>query len=310
MTIAQVSILLATHNGLSWLPEQIDSILSQQSVDVRILISDDASTDGSIAWLQCLAEQDSRVVLLPAGGAFGSAAKNFYHLLRKAELAGTDYVAFADQDDVWYPDKLERAIQLLRGRRVDAVSSNVMAVGLGGQPVLVNKAQPQRAYDHLFEPAGPGCTYVMTVAFAKEVREQLARLVETGGTLPAHHDWFCYVLCRASGGVWVMDPVPSMDYRQHGGNEVGVNDGVKAAQRRLKKIQSGWYRTEVLGMLRLAREFTPGDRRMAVLAQRLERGNWQDRFVLALQVWQFRRRWRDRLALAVFFLSGWFWGRR
>lgn len=304
-----VAILLAAHNGLRWLPEQVLSILEQQDVDLRLFISDDASIDGTLDWLQELAGRDGRVELLPARGPYRSAANNFYRLLRDADFSTADYVGFADQDDIWYPSKLVKSIAQLQDRGANAASSNVIAVWPNARRALVDKAQPQRNHDYLFEAAGPGCTYLMTAAFAREVRVQLALLVATGVPLPAHHDWFCYALCRARGGLWVIDPAPSMDYRQHGGNEVGVNDGRKAAQGRLKKIKSGWYRTEVLGMLHLALRLQPNDRQLTGLALRLERGSLVDRLVLALQVGQFRRRWRDRWVLSIFFLSGWFWGR-
>lgn len=304
-----VAILLAAHNGLRWLPEQVLSILEQQNVDLHLFVSDDVSTDGTLDWLQELAVREDRVELLPARGPYRSAANNFYRLLRDADFSIADYVAFADQDDIWYPNKLAKAIAQLQERGANAASSNVIAVWPDTRRALVDKAQPQRDYDYLFEAAGPGCTYVMTAAFAREVRAQLALLVAEGVPLPAHHDWFSYALCRARGGLWVMDPTPSMDYRQHGGNEVGVNDGRKAAQDRLRKIKSGWYRTEVLGMLYLALALNPNDTKLTALARRLECGGLVDRLVLALQVGQFRRRWRDRWVLSIFFLSGWFWGR-
>ncbi|MDF3822156.1 glycosyltransferase [Leptospira sp. 96542] len=306
----RVLVLLATHNGFSWLPEQTGSLLRQQDVDLKLLISDDASSDGTGAWLKNLAASDSRVTLLPTAGPFGSAAKNFYRLLKDADWEGAQYVAFSDQDDIWHHDKLARSIALLESQGADAVSSNVVAVWPDGCRALVHKAQPQRKFDYLFEAAGPGCTYVMTVAFAREVRLQVDKLVALGRGLPAHHDWFCYALCRARGGKWLMDAVPTMEYRQHGGNEVGANSGARAARQRFMKIRSGWYRTEVLFMLRVSRESKPADPRLKVLALRLERGNFWDRCLLALQASQFRRRWRDRMALAFFFLSAWFWGGR
>jgi rhamnosyltransferase len=301
-----VAVLLATHNGLRWLPEQVDSIFGQQGTNVRLVISDDASTDGTTVWLHALAENDARTTLLPQAGPYGSAARNFYRLLGEVDISDSDYVCFADQDDIWQSDKLARACQMLAETGADAYSSNVIAVWPGGRRQLLNKAQPQQAYDYLFEAAGPGCTYVLTTAFVRAVQRQLTDRIAAGMDLPAHHDWFCYVLCRASGGRWVIDPEASMDYRQHGSNEVGINDGVQAGKARLSKVTSGWYRKEVLSAARMSVRLRPWDQELIILARRLERGSWLDRLTLAWGVRHLRRRMRDRLVLAVFFLSGMF----
>lgn len=302
-----VQVLLATYNGLGWLPEQVDSILAQEGVQVHLFVSDDSSSDGTPEWLRQRAITEARITLLPpAAGRFGAAAGNFFRLLTEVPLDGEAYVAFADQDDLWYPDKLARAVACLAQGDVAAVSSNVQAFWPDGRSQLVDKAQPQQPLDFLFEAAGPGCTYVMTPALARAAREELARLLVDGR--PAHHDWFCYALCRARGEAWFIDPRPSMAYRQHGGNEVGVNRGLEAAQGRHRKIVSGWYRQEVLGMVQLARRQGRDDAALEKLACRLQRGSLVDRVVLACQVGKFRRRRRDRLTLAVYFLSGMLWG--
>lgn len=302
----KIAILLATHNGLRWLPEQVDSILGQQGVNVRLIVSDDASSDGTIGWLQALAAREERVTLLPQEGPYGSAARNFYRLLRDADFSDADYISFSDQDDVWHSDKLIRAVALLEERKAVAVSTNVTAFWPDSRRQLVDKAQPQQAYDYLFEAAGPGCTYVLSLAFAIAVRNQLEYFREAGTSQPAYHDWLCYALCRARGERWVIDAVPSMEYRQHGSNELGVNDGVQAGQARMRKIASGWYRREVLRLAHMGLSLRPDDQGLVSLVLRLQRGSWLDRVILACSVGRLRRRLRDRLTLAALFVSGLF----
>lgn len=306
----KISILLATHNGMRWLPQQVDSILKQQEVTVRLIVSDDASTDGTTEWLQTLSAGDARVTLLPPQGPYGSAARNFYRLIRDADFSDADFISFSDQDDVWHSDKLSRAVSLLKTSKAAAISTNVTAFWSDGcRRKLVNKAQPQQAYDYLFEAAGPGCTYVLSLAFAYSVRDQLEAFSTLNEELPAYHDWLCYALCRAQGKKWVIDALPSMEYRQHGNNEVGVNDGVQAGQARIRKIASGWYRTEVLRLARMGLTVRPHDRGLAHLTLRLQRGSWLDRLVLTCNVHRLRRRLRDRLTLAGLFLSGLFFSK-
>src|ERR1700733_6569839 len=60
------------------------------------------------------------------------------------------------------------------------------------------------------------------------------------------HDWYCYAFARANGFNWIIDSEPSMLYRQHANNEVGVNRGFKAAKVRITKIKNGWWLNQAL----------------------------------------------------------------
>ena len=102
----RVLVLLAAFNGMEYLPAQMASILGQQAVAVQVVLSIDRSSDGTEAWVAQLAQQDARVSVLPGGQVFGGAAPNFFRLLSDVDMAGYDYVALADQDDLWHPDKL------------------------------------------------------------------------------------------------------------------------------------------------------------------------------------------------------------
>ena len=107
-----MAVLLAAYNGMAWLQQQVQSILAQQGVQVALFISVDASTDGTRAWVQALSQAEPAVTLLPDAGRLGSAGANFFHLLCQVDCATFDAVAFADQDDIWLPDKLLRGVFL------------------------------------------------------------------------------------------------------------------------------------------------------------------------------------------------------
>ncbi len=99
-----VDILLATYNGEKYLKEQIDSILNQSYSDFTLWIRDDLSTDNTLTILSEYASKDSRIRILKAHTNLG-AVGNFKALM---EASSKPYVAFADQDDVWHPDKLKK----------------------------------------------------------------------------------------------------------------------------------------------------------------------------------------------------------
>ncbi|HGA2317532.1 TPA: glycosyltransferase [Pseudomonas putida] len=291
--IPRVAVLLAAYNGMSWIEEQLVSILSQTHVHVNVFISVDPSTDGTEAWCSRFAENNPDVQLLPTCGAFGGAARNFFRLIRDVDFSGYDYVSFSDQDDIWYPDKLERAVLKLRRGDVDGYSSNVVAFWPSGRRILVDKAQPQVQWDHLFEAAGPGCTYVLTQPLAAALK----------GTVVDHwyrvqgvalHDWFCYAFARSAGFEWFIDPEPGMDYRQHAKNQVGVNAGAVSAISRLKKVVDGWWFSQV----KLICELTTDNRNNA--SKRPTVSGRVSILKLVVRLKECRRRRRDQLAFAAF----------
>lgn len=98
----RVSVVMSTFRGARFLPAQLDSILAQSHRDLEILIRDDASGDGTPALLREYATSDRRVRLLPSRDRLGLVA-SLEILLGEAR---GEYVAIADQDDVWRPEKV------------------------------------------------------------------------------------------------------------------------------------------------------------------------------------------------------------
>jgi len=241
--IASVAVCLAAYNGKEWLVEQLESILKQEKVRVTVFVSVDRSNDGTEALINDYSKNDNRVVHLPVGFHFGGAAANFFRLLKDVDITAFDYISLADQDDVWYSDKLWHAIQVLDDTGADCYSSNVIAFWTDGSEMLINKAHPQREWDYIFEAAGPGCTYLFKRRVIKDVKSVLIEHEDLVAKV-ALHDWFLYAFARARRYQWAIDPRPSMSYRQHSSNQVGVNAGWHAYAWRARKIWSGWGITQ------------------------------------------------------------------
>jgi rhamnosyltransferase len=237
-SVSGFAVLLAAYNGIEWIGEQVESILNQTDVEVRLFISVDPSRDGTRDWCESLAARDRRVRVLPDTGRLGSAARNFFRLLRDVDLSEFDYVSLADQDDVWHPDKLATAQREIVARRVDGYSGNVVAYWRDGREVLIDKSQEQRDWDFLFEAAGPGCTYVLTNELATRVKSVVINSWNSMQNVYLH-DWFVYAFARANGYRWYIDPTPKMKYRQHDDNQVGINSGIRAYVKRVRTIANG-----------------------------------------------------------------------
>ncbi|MEC5212817.1 rhamnosyltransferase [Polaromonas sp. CG_9.5] len=288
----RIAVCLAAYNGMAYIAEQIESILLQRNVDLRIFISVDQSTDGTEDFLAEWALSEPRLTLLPVGQRFGGAGPNFYRLLRDVDFADFDYVSFADQDDIWPQEKLLRAHETLLSTGSYAYSSNVLAFWPNGRKALIEKAQKQVQWDFLFEAAGPGCTYVMRKELACAVQDLLrtrwAEVQQVG-----LHDWFAYAFARANGYRWVIDDYAGMLYRQHANNQVGVNKGWRAWRHRARKVLGGWG----LAQSALIADLVGlGD---DAFVKRWSGGGRAGLFWLACHGGQCRRRGRDKLLFAL-----------
>ena len=294
----EFAVLLASFDGILWINEQVTSILQQESVNVTIFASDDASQDGTREWLERRSAIDSRVKLLPKSQRFGGAAKNFFRLIRDVEFSHFDYVALADQDDIWMPGKLRAAHNLLGLAGTSAYSSNVTAFWSDGRQKITEKACAQRDYDFLFESAGPGCTYVFNANAAGNCKSFLIANWDKVNAILLH-DWFLYAWFRASKLTWCIDKNSYVQYRQHHANQVGVNFGFKAAINRFKLMQKKWYRREVGKIASLS--LLNND---AVASDIGRHGGAVSLLVLLRYGRQFRRRTRDRFYLWIFVIMG------
>ena len=217
-----VTILLSTYNGEKYLQSQLDSFLGQVQADWRLAWRDDGSSDASCAIMEKFAREAGigRCVKSASSGEHLGAAASFLQLL--TENRDSPFIAFADQDDCWLPDKLQRSLCILRGK--------------GGAPALY--CARQILTDEDFSHPAPSMRYDGVPGFPASLAQNIAtgstivmnneaaRLV---GAIPlpegSNHDWWAYIVVSACGGNVVYDEVPSMLYRQHAKNMIGSQRG-------------------------------------------------------------------------------------
>lgn len=294
MVLKKIAVLLAAYNGEEYLHEQINSILGQKNVNVTIYISLDRSVDRSLSIVQNFADANINVNLLDYGDRFGSAGKNFFHLVHTVNVDEYDYVAFADQDDIWPANKLAKAIEKLQ--EYDCYSANVTAFWDDGRAVFIDKAQKQCEWDFLFEAAGPGCTYVFKREVAIQFKVWLLNCYEQVSKDITLHDWLLYAFARSHGYSWFIDPDSMMRYRQHANNQVGTNNSFAAAKKRLKLIKDKWYRQQVNNII------THLGLQDTFLYSKGVNNGYLGNLYLLLHIVKLRRRFRDRCALALVLL--------
>jgi rhamnosyltransferase len=297
----RVAVLLASYNGEHFIGDQIDSIVAQSDVEAFLCISDDGSTDSTI---QCIAEAASRapdrIALLhgcrPKELAEQKFANNFYSLVDTFSIPpDVGWVALSDQDDLWRSDRLARAIGLIQDNQLAGYSSSVTAFWPDGRQSLVKKSGHISMYNHLFEAPGPGCTFVLPRSTFLALQSYLRRNYCLASRVD-FHDWAIYAYVRVACGEWFIDPLPSLLYRQHDSNVMGVELSIRSVSRRLAMLFGGWYRAQCLAVIDFVGEV---DSRPGLL---LRRFSLLDRFSLALIVFCHRRRFRDRLLLPFAFV--------
>jgi glycosyltransferase involved in cell wall biosynthesis len=188
-----------------------------------LLWRDDGSTDATVALLDEFALAHRGRVVRMAGGARLGAAASFMVLLAAAPAA--DAYAFMDQDDVWLPGRLARAVELL-GQGNELSCGRLRLVDAALRP-LGCTTMPGRAPGFaslLAHNVVAGCT----MALSPQGRRQALAAPMPEGSL---HDWWCALLVTGSGGRLAFAKEPQVLYRQHGGNLVGGRSGLAARAR-------------------------------------------------------------------------------
>ena len=239
--VAKVAVLMCTMQAQHFLAEQLNSIATQTHPSWAIWASDDGSDDHTHAILDYYQSHwGSERISIHDGPAEGSTA-NFLSLTCRADI-DADYFAYADQDDIWEADKLERAVAWLQ-----TVPADVPAL-YGSRTLLVDARNQHIGYSALFtHPPSFRNALVQSVAggntmvFNRAARDLLRQAGENVEAIT--HDWWAYMLVSSCGGKVHYDPHPTVRYRQHDENQFGANNIDPAAQvRRARLLLQGRFR--------------------------------------------------------------------
>jgi len=230
--VTHVQVLLSTYNGRRYLPELLGSIFQQCDVSVEVLARDDGSTDGTWEFLEA---QRQTAALTTYRGPHLGVVGSFFWLLRHSS-PDADYIALADQDDVWLPDKLARAVALLHPADSTLPAmycSRLTLVDADLRVLALSEGAPRGPSfeNSLVQNIAPGCTMVLN-------RAALAELLRGFPEAATLHDWWIYQVIAGMGRV-VYDDESRILYRQHSGNVVGKSHtwlgGMAVSARRLLK---------------------------------------------------------------------------
>jgi hypothetical protein len=230
-----VSVAMATYNGERYLAEQLASITAQTLLPSELVVSDDGSTDATLEIVEAFARTAPFPVTVLRNEKNLGFADNFLHA---AEACKCSLIAFADQDDVWLPDKLRQGAarivnddSLLSMHTLTVTDEALLPTGFHWDQGI--KGDAVHAPLEL-DPFGTG--WGNTMMFRRAVVHVIARQKRPpqpfNSKKPLSHDTWVYVLSAALGGVSHI-AAPLILYRQHASNATG-----QTKSRRRNKLAS------------------------------------------------------------------------
>ena len=245
----KVAVVMSTYNGAKYVKEQINSILNQTYKNIEIVIRDDGSSDNTVKIIESYQKKYSNIKLI-TGKNLGF-IKSFFELLRIVEA---DYYSYADQDDVWMPNKIELAVEELN--KLDDSKPNL---SFGNSDYydqnmnLIGEGEKNRKYS--FRMALFACvTQGMTMTINKTTRDLI---VKNPPKTCFFHDWWTYLICVGMGNVAYTD-VTTVKYRRMKTNATVegqgyfrlfvwrikhhlINDGIKDIKRQMINYKNTYY---------------------------------------------------------------------
>lgn len=237
---SKVAILLCTYNGERFLPDQLDSFMSQDYSSWQVWASDDGSKDGTLAILKRYRQHWGYERLFIFDGPGKGSTANFLSLTCKSEI-NADYYAFSDQDDIWENNKLSKAVNWLNTISKDVPAlycSRTRLIDAAGQEMGYSPwfKKPPSFANALVQNIAGGNTMVINKAACDLIRE-------AGKEVDAVvHDWWIYMVVSGCGGRVFYDSYASLRYRQHNENQIGMNSNWAARWVRIRMLLQGQYR--------------------------------------------------------------------
>jgi glycosyltransferase involved in cell wall biosynthesis len=296
----KVVILLATRNGSEFLQDQLASYSAQTYANWELLVSDDGSTDQTVEIIKNFAMRVPQRVVVRPGPQLGF-WQNFMSLVRSDDIEG-DLFAYSDQDDIWFAEKLAKAVSWFEAlpdrepalyfTRTELIEADGTAAGFS--PMFT---RPPSFRNALVQNIGGGNTMI----FNRAARSAL-RATAADAKLVAH-DWWTYQVVTGVGGVAHYDARASLKYRQHGQNLIGSNIGLRARLDRLSAFANGrvvtWNDINLKVLEGLRGMLTPQNAVVLDRFSRARRASWPIRLWLVWRSGVYRQSVVESIGLYV-----------
>ena len=293
MSDPAIDILLAVYNGERYLRPFLDSLAAQSFRDFRLVVSDNRSTDGTAGILQEYARRLRHgVAVLPPPEEVASARANF---ARVTEAGDAPYVMYADADDVWHEDKIEKTFIAMKGAEGQFGANGPLLVHADLRVVDENLQCLARSFwrYQFIDPERTRLNHLLVQNCITGCTAMLNRpLLLLGRPIPreaiVHDHW--HALVASAFGHIVSVGEPLIEYRQHGGNVTGAKRwGARYMMRRARRLYAENGARENIDLnVRQARAF------LARFDDRLDREQRQliENFATIREQGALLRRWK------------------
>lgn len=222
----KTSIILGSYNGEKYIEKQIESFFSQTLLPSELIVADDGSVDNTVEIIKRLSEQSPFKIKLIQNVKNLGYTTNFEQLLEKAD---GDIIFFSDQDDEWFPQKLETIVNEFKNHPDEMVVINDMILADGDlKPTEFTQLTNIRKIgmsDHTFVA---GCA----VAIRKEWKSVVLPFPEN---YEGHDNWICR-LAEITGRKKILE-TPLQLYRRHDNN---VSQSFSSQTKEMNEISAAW----------------------------------------------------------------------
>lgn len=207
-----VSIVLPTYNRADTVGKAIESVLGQTYPYFELLVIDDGSTDNTEAVVKAYQDERIRYCKMPQNGG-QSKARNY-----GMQLAKYDYIAFEDSDDIWYANKLEMQMQIMKqaDSKIGVVYHKLKYCLQNGNIVMPDEGislekkngdiYAQLLYDNLIG--------MPTILIRKECLEEIGYLDESLRSLEDYD--FVLRICQKYQAVFIDQILLDAEYSENG----------------------------------------------------------------------------------------------
>ena len=237
----KIAVLLSTYNGEKFLGEQLDSLLAQSHKNFILVVRDDGSRDRTVSILESYAgDHPERIHFLSRDGVNMGASAGFAFLvgyvLKNKNLLRlkSTYMMFCDQDDTWFPEKIEKLLEAMLATEADNDSTLPIIVHsdlevVSEQNTVIAKSLISYQGLEIGRNSFPnlvisnlvtGCTAL--------INEPLAEKALPISEKAIMHDWWLALVASAFGRLVYLD-IPLVHYRQHDNNTIGAKEFTKVS---------------------------------------------------------------------------------
>ncbi|GEO70630.1 glycosyltransferase family 2 protein [Levilactobacillus acidifarinae] len=233
MADKEVAVLLSTYNGANYLAEQIESLQKQLYKNWNLFIRDDGSTDQTQQIIKEFCAMDFRIHWINADKQKNCGVKqSFLTLLEKVDA---DFYMFCDQDDVWLPNKIEVTVAAMNNDKeipqlvftdLNLVDEKLQLISNETVLSRVNTDYWLNPDNLFFDNIVTGCTVMINNSLKKKVLPVDSQQI-------VMHDWFFALIAAQSGQIHFINQ-PTILYRQHQDNQVGINKSFFGKLRKIK----------------------------------------------------------------------------